>query len=107
MGFADLIARVDAAALQHLGGEDIVYQPAVGDPSTVSGIFDPGYVANQYGFAGPEHYDPFCFFVVADLPTNPDTDEPTITVRGTAYKVRERIRDGLGGIRLNLYLAGS
>lgn len=107
MAFLDLVASVDAATLQHLGGEDVVYAPAVGDPVTISGLFDGGYQANQYGFAGAERYDPSVFFVVADLPTDPDTDEPTLTIRGLDYKVRERVRDGLGGIRLNLYLAAS
>lgn len=109
MGFTDLVARVDAAALQHLGGEAIVYAPQVGDPATVTGIFDPGYDASLYRleFAGPERQDPTLFLVLADLPADPDEDEPTITVRGTDYKVRERVRDGLGGIRLTLYLASS
>jgi hypothetical protein len=82
-----------------------VYQPAVGDPVAVTGLFDSGYQANLYGFDGAERHDPVVFFVIADLPTDPDTDEPTLTVRGLDYKVRERVRDGLGGIRLKLYLA--
>lgn len=105
MGFAELVAGIDRATLATLGGEAIVYAPTVGDPVTVTGIFDSGFNPNLYGFAGEERYNPNVFFVVADLPADPDTDEPTITVRGTDYKVRERVRDGLGGIRLNLYEA--
>jgi hypothetical protein len=42
------------------------------------------------------------FLLLADLPTDPDDDEPTVTVNGVDYSVRERKKDGMGGVFLML-----
>jgi len=104
MAFADLVASADRAALASLGGEPVVYAPAVGSPVTITGIFESNFpLTTPYGFAGNERQGPTLFLLLADLPSNPDTDDATLTVRGLHYKIRERERDGLGGIHCNLY----
>ncbi len=103
MSFADLILRVDRAAQRVLGGELVTYAPAVGVPVSVTGIFDELYVlAKGSAMAGVEALGPAVFFRLADLPVNPEDDEPTITIRGNAYRVIERRPDGMGGIVLAL-----
>jgi hypothetical protein len=103
MAFADLVLGIDRAALAHLGGGDVVYQPAVGAPVTVKGIFSESLFDEAAFWSGqaPEQA-PFVFLRIADLPVNPDEDDPTLTIAGREFCVRGRIADGLGGIRLFL-----
>jgi hypothetical protein len=105
MSFADLIVGVDRAAQGALGGEVVSYQPAAGAPVSVTGIFDAQYVlARGTAEAGVETLGPAVFFRLEDLPTNPEDDEPVLTIRGDAYRVIERRPDGMGGIVLALRL---
>ena len=101
--FTDLVADIDLAVMSELGGEPILYQPAVGDPVTVTGIFDAQYVLAQGDAeAGVEASGPAVFLRVAELPVDPELDEPTLTIDGRAYHVTQRKPDGIGGTVLLL-----
>jgi hypothetical protein len=122
MGFADQVARVDRSARKILGGEPVVYRigggggafsPAfsaafAGVPSaqevTVIGIFDMPYLLSQ----GDEHAGvgvatPSVFLRRDELPSDPEFDDPLLTIRGVVYRVVGGGEpDGLGGITLRL-----
>lgn len=103
MSFADLVANADRAAQSALGGEPVIYRPAVEAVVTVTGIFDAQYVlAKGSANAGVETLGPAVFLRLEDLPTNPEDDEPTLEIRGVDYRVIERRPDGMGGIVLAL-----
>jgi hypothetical protein len=103
--FADLVAQMDRLAQNDLGALAIIYAPAVGSPVTVPGIFDANYVLSQgTGPAGVSVLGPAVFLRIEDLPTDPELDDPTITIAGLSYRVSERRPDDLGGIVLALRL---
>lgn len=102
MSFSALLAAADRAALQHLGGP-VRYAPSAGAPVDVSGIFDAAYVRVDAGQAGVVSSGPAVFLRLSDLPTDPEEDEPTITVDGATFRVREPQKDGLGGVLLLLH----
>ena len=99
MAFADLVLGIDRAALLHLGGVAVIYQPASGPAVTVEGMFDDHYYLTDDGQAA-------VFLLLADLPVHPDDDDPVLTIEGKDWHVRLRQPDGLGGIRLVLVEAG-
>jgi len=103
MTWPTLLAAADRAVLQHLGGL-VTYAPADGEPVEVTGIFDRAYVRADVGQAGVSGAGPAVFLRLSDLPADPENDDPTITVEGVAYRVREAEPDGQGGVRLLLYL---
>lgn len=107
MTWAAHIERMDRAVQGHLGGVPVIYDPEAGAPVTVTGMFDAQYVLVKPGELGVESVGPAVFLLLEDLPVHPDDDDPTITIGGTAYTVRERQPDGMGGIRLLLHLAGA
>lgn len=88
----------------------ILYTPAVGAPVIVNGIFDAFHrLALSDGEAGVETLVPAVFVRLADLPVDPEFDEPTVTISGDAtpsndgvYRVHERLPAGLGAIVLAL-----
>lgn len=103
MSFADLVAKMDRSAQSVLGGEPVTYDPSTGPPVVVTGIFDERYVfAKGDADAGVETLGPAVFFRLADLPEDPELDEPTLTIRDVDYRVIERRPDGMGGIVLAL-----
>ena len=105
MGYADLVLAADHAAKVLLGGVTATYAPEVGAPVSVVGLFDERYVKVTAGSHGAvESCGPAFFCHIADLPIDPENDDPTITIAGTAYNVVERQRDGVGGIRLLLHI---
>jgi hypothetical protein len=111
--FAALLADVDdivRAAFGELdpdGAPTIVYTPEGGVGVPVSGVFDELYVlAKGDAEAGVETLGPAVFLRRDELPTDPEDDEPTLTIRGADYRVIERRPDGLGGIVLALRLVG-
>lgn len=105
MAFSDLIASADRAARDHLGGVAVVYAPEVGDAVEVRGIFDARFVIADQGEAGVEQVAPAVWLELDELPVHPDDDEPTLTIEGRQYRVRERQPDGMGTIRLLLHRA--
>jgi hypothetical protein len=101
--FADLVADIDRAAQAELGGEPVIYRPAVGDEVQPIGIFDAQYVLAQGDAeAGVEAAGPAVFLRLSDLPVDPELDEPTLTIDGIGYRVTARKPDGIGGIVLLL-----
>jgi hypothetical protein len=104
-GFAARVAAMDRRVLTVLGGTPVVYQPAVGVAVPVSGVFDQLYVLAQgTAPAGVGTIGPAVWLLLADLPIDPELDEPTITIDSLAYRVTARERDGMGGIVLGLRL---
>jgi hypothetical protein len=99
--FEALVAAGDRDVQAFLGSIPLTYQPSVGSPVTLTGVFDEDYV--QAGSEpGVEAAGPAVFLILEDLPTDPMIDHPTLTIRGTDYRVIERHPDGLGGILLVL-----
>jgi hypothetical protein len=88
----------------------ITYQPAVGAPVTVRGIFDANYVlARGTAEAGVETLGPAVFLILSDLPVDPEIDDPTVIIsldpvsaNNGPYRVHERRPAGLGAIVLAL-----
>lgn len=101
--FTDLVAELDQAVMAELGGEQVIYQPAVGAAVTITGMFDAQYVLAQ-GDAetGVEVAGPAVFLRLNELPVDPALDEPILTIRGTNYNAKKRNPDGVGGILLTL-----
>lgn len=106
MSFDDLVARADRAALAALAKPgNVTYTPAAGGPAavTVTGIFDTLYMlVKGSAHAGVEALGPAVFLLLADLPTDPEVDDPTITIGAVTYDVVGRHPDDMGGIVLEL-----
>jgi hypothetical protein len=96
MGYAELLETADRAVQKHLGGVSVIYTPAVGPPVTLTGMFDANYRLADQGNSGVEQTGPVVWLRLDDLPLNPDDDEPTITIDGIEYRVRERQQDSPG-----------
>jgi hypothetical protein len=101
VGFPEALAGADVAALAAFG-TPVRYTPEWGDPVDVVGIFDAAYVRVDMGTAGVASCGPAVFLRLADLPTDPAKDSPTITIAGVDYRRREAHRDGQGGVLLLL-----
>ena len=81
----------------------ITYTPSSGPPVTVNGIFDEVYqLAKDDPEAGVETMQPAVFLRLADLPVDPELDDPTLTIGGVTYRVTQRLPAGLGAIVLAL-----
>lgn len=107
MGFFDTVERADRACLAHLGQVSVTYTPAVGDPVVVQGLFDRPYDMLVEGSAeyGVEQRSPMVWLRLEDLPADPDTDNPTLTIDGVNYDVIERKPDAeRAGIVLVLHV---
>lgn len=103
--FEALIEQVDLDVFANLGGAPITYTPDGGAPVVITGIFDARYVlAKGDAESGVETLGPAVFVRLSDLPTDPEDDDPTITISGVVYRVVERRPDGIGGIVLALHL---
>lgn len=101
--FEKMVERLDRAAMKVLGGEPMIYTPAVGTPVIITGIYDSRFaLAKGSAHAGVETQGPAVFVRFSDLPTDPEIDDPILTIRGDRYRVIERIPDGIGGIVLAL-----
>lgn len=105
MDFAAHLAAADRVALQHLGGT-VGYMPragaGIGQVVNVPGIFDAAYVRADIGEVGVASSTPAVFLRLSDLPSDPEVDDPLITVDGVRYGVLEPKKDGLGGVVLML-----
>lgn len=103
--FVDLVARIDRAAQERLGGVAVIYQPAIGAPVSITGMFDDPYVSAQGdAHAGVEAVGPSVSLRLEDLPVDPEQDEPTLIIGGIVYRIVERQPDGVGGVVLKLRL---
>ena len=102
MAFPALLAAADRAALQILGGP-VAYSAQYQAPVVVTGIFDTAYAKVDLADVGIVSSGPAVFLMLADLPSDPETDvDPTVTVQGVSYRVREPRKDGMGGVVLML-----
>lgn len=83
----------------------ITYQPASGPPVFPNAIFSDPYV-RQPGDpeGGVESLEPRVFLQLAELPIDPELDEPTLVINGKTYRVTERLAAGLGAVSLALRL---
>lgn len=104
MSFDSLLATADRAALQLLGCA-VTYASSAGEARAVRGVFDAAYVKVEAGQPGVSSCGPAVFLRLADLPSDPSSDEPTLTIAGVGYRVREAKPDGLGGVFLLLHQA--
>ncbi len=117
MAFADLIAGADRVVQALLDGESIVYQPSLGPPVTVTGVFDENYVLDRDERGDPvaQSVRPAVFVRLSDLPeddppnpldfNNPaaaPTPVPLVTIRDVDYRVVWRRTDSMGGVVLVL-----
>lgn len=103
MGFDAHLAVVDRHALAVLGGP-VTYTPGLGAPASVTGIFDAVYQLADAGPQGVSSAGPAVFLMLADLPTDPQTDTAaTVTVNGGTYKQAEVKKDGKGGVLIRLF----
>lgn len=101
MTFAALVTSTDRLVQTHLG-ETVQYEPGVGAAVSVVGVFSNAYVRADAGGEAVMSSGPAVFLVLADLPSDPEEDAPTITRGGVVYKVREAQKDGDGGVMLLL-----
>jgi hypothetical protein len=108
VAFLESLAAADAAVGERLG-EDVVYTPGAGQPVTVRGIYDRGYLVvdgGGLGDAGVMTSKPAVSVMLADLPTDPKTDTAArITIGGQVFKVWKPEYDGKGRAVLVLQLA--
>lgn len=100
--WAGQVGRMDAALLNALG-VPTTYTPAAGSAHAVTGIFDNAYERVDAGEAGVSSVGPAVFYRTADLPSDPDADEPAIVIAGKTYRVAESQKDGQGGVWLLLH----
>jgi hypothetical protein len=105
MAFSDHIARMDGHQLATFG-ESVAYAPSVGDPVTVTGIFDEAFALIDPATGTVESLAPAVWLRLADLPVDLEDDDPTLTIRGRTYRPRQRERDGEGTVRMLLHRAG-
>lgn len=110
MGFAENIARLDRHAQQRLGAVPVTYRPKFGPAVSLTptgdplvGIFDDSFVLAQGSAeAGVEASLPTVNLILADLPTDPEVDDPTLTIGGVDYRIFKRAPADYGSIVLSL-----
>lgn len=104
MAFTDLVRNMRIAQLA-VFGTPTIYQPDGGSSVQVAGIFEAAYVRvdPRDALAGIESSKPMVFYLLRDLPSDPDNDTPVITINGQAYRVNEVKKDGQGGVELTLH----
>ena len=98
MGFASVIASIDRNAQRLLDGKPVTYRPKFGPAVSVTpsgapllGIFDDTFLLVQGSAeAGVEASLPTVNLILADLPTDPEVDDPTLTIGGVDYRVFKR-----------------
>lgn len=97
MTWPGLVANADAALLAVLG-VGTTYVTGAGVTAQPKGIFTAAYVRVEAGHAGVSSQTPAVFYRLVDLPSDPDEDEPTITIDGVSYAGREVEKNGQGGV---------
>ncbi len=103
MTFSQLVSNMDGACSALLGAP-LKYKPASGPEVEVPGIFDENYIdvkaSTEHGF---NTVGPAAFFRLADLPTDPRLDDPTITApNGKKYTVKAVMPDSMGAVVITL-----
>lgn len=103
MTFPDLVASIDRAAQAHLGGVTVRYETEAGVVvDDIKGMFDEPYLLTDPGQFGVQQSEPVVTVRLSDLPSDPQDDEPLITIGGKEYSVKEAQPDGMGAVRLLL-----
>lgn len=97
MAWSDVVQEMDAAVVAAFGEPAITYTTGQGLTAPLPGVFHAAYVRVEAGEAGIASTSPAVFCRTRDLPVDPNDDDPTITVRGVAYRVIEIKPDGQGG----------
>jgi len=86
---------MDDAILSHLGSVQMIYSPHPGYHKTITGMFDANFVLVDGGSNyGVEQTTPAAWVHASDVPEHPDDADPTLTILGVDYVVRERMHDG-------------
>ncbi len=70
--------------------------PTAGAPVVVTGIYDAAYLSADPGAPGISTTTPAVFLELADLPSDPEEDDPVITVGAETFEVREVKKDSVG-----------
>jgi len=106
--FEDLVTAMDRTVLTLLGEKvPIIYQPSFGAAVPVQGIFDDSFaLAQGSAESGVEARVPTVFLVLADLPIDPEQDDPILTIDGDDYRVIERRPADFGSVVLALRKVG-
>lgn len=110
MAFADLVMAVDRNVQRVLGAVPVTYRPKFGPAVSTTpsgapllGIFDDTFVLAQGSAeAGVEASLPTVNLILADLPTDPEVDDPTLTIGGVDYRIVKRAPADYGSIVLTL-----
>ncbi len=101
-----MVALMDGTVQAVLGDGAVTYRPGVQgvDRVQVAGPFDASYklVSSGGDEAGVETVTPAVFIQIADLPTDPMIDNPTLVIGGLTYKVTGRHPADFGSIVLTL-----
>lgn len=103
--FDEHIAAMDAVVLTSRLAMNLTYKPLSGPAVPVRGIFDANYElveASSHGSVST--LAPAVFLRKADLPTDPELDEPILTIAGEDYRVVKVKPDSLTGVVLVLKL---
>lgn len=80
--------------------DEVTYTPLNGQPKTVSGAFDKGYLGDETGSIVIPSSQPMFSAIKADFPS-PARDD-TILFDGVTYRVHEVQPDGYGWVTLML-----
>ena len=98
------VLEMDRDVMALLGGITFVYTPDGGGPVPVTGMFDENYlfVEGDPAHGGVETLAPAVFVRRGDLPTDPELDDPVLTIRGVNYSVVECKPDSVGGMVFRL-----
>lgn len=103
--FDEHIAAMDGVIITSRLAMNLLYKPASGPAVPVRGIFDANYeLAKGNAEAGVSVLAPAVFLRKADLPTDPELDDPILTISGKDYRVVEVQPDSLTGVVLVLKL---
>ena len=105
MEFRDLVAGIDRAIQDRLGGVDVIYAPRYGSSVTVSGMFDENYVPAEGAQGTVGTSTPAVHLRLEDLPEDPRSVRPnSISILGVEYSIRGHSTDGAQGKSVMLYL---
>jgi hypothetical protein len=105
VAFDDLVAAIDRATQEILGGASVVYSPSAGADVTPTGMFDDNYTPidgseSSYGGSIPSIVLRF-----EDLPEDPRENRPAgIQISGVDYAMYGFETDGVQGGSIRLFL---
>ena len=105
VNFQTHIDNMDPQVLSHLdSGEVVVYRPGVGSDVTISTIQDNGFEFIPAGEPGTIGTSPAIFCLLADLNSDPVTDEAArVLVDGVEFSIPQPQADGKGGVLMMLH----